>query len=168
MNKKLMSALYVVLGIVLTVLAFSIMPSYAVVPVANVQAAPLGAGDTPLYDSGWFSMTNPFDWITHSLDAIPTDFVVLVSDGSAAGNFVTEASPRFFIHGNGKEFGYSVTALCKVTGEGTTHQDYMKIYWAPDGVAWSNEDSRWFERGEDVARVIIFAADNVGGCPYRP
>lgn len=163
MRKKIGTAVCV-LGLVILGLVLSQMVNIDIdVGVVDVQAAPLRAGDTPIYDSGWFTMTTS-DWITHSLDAIPTDYVILVSDGSAPGNYVTAAAPWFWKHDNGKEFGHTVTALCRTAG----NHDVMKIYWAPDGVAWSDQDSRWFERGEDAARVLIFAASNVGGCPYRP
>lgn len=150
-NKEVRVKKVLILGMVLILVLL--------LTITYVGAAPRATGVEPLYDSGWVLTTSGFQEFEHGLNAWPTLISIYVADNSD-GDF---PSAVFDNRNNGSyNYGGSVRDVYCTS---------LRIYWQANGIAYNHNPyiNRWYQRGTDYARVLIFSADGAfGGPPCRP
>lgn len=98
----------------------------------------------PLYDSGWVLSAAGVHTFTHNLGELPTAITLMAADDGSGTN------PVIMLMGRDGTYGF-------VEDDVTTTQ--LKVNLGADGYAYSSAAAKWYVRGTDYIRLLIWAID---------
>ena len=101
----------------------------------------------PLYDSGWvLSAVGGTHTFTHNLGKLPTQISLMAADDSSGTNPVIMVQGRDSIPGYGcREHDLTATKV--------------EVYLDISGYAYSGAAAKWYIRGTDYIRLLMWAID---------
>lgn len=145
---------------ILCILFLVALVAIATVPIIRAAPRMTKTGAIPLYDSGWvLAAGGGWQTFSHNLGAFPTNVAIFAAD-NAFGDYPTLVLPSRKAYTAGDVWGGNVYDV---------YCSSLRTYWQPDGIAYHQGQNKWYQRGTDYVRVLVFSADDAfGGPPCRP